>query len=270
LKGTVAPERLDGRTVLAVFAHPDDESLACGGTLARLADAGVHVVLLCASRGERGSISDPALVPDGDLAAARSRELTDAAAALGIGRVIVTDHPDGELRWEDVAELHGEIVDLIERHRPDAVITFDEDGLYWHLDHIGVHERTYTAVCSFGDAAPPLYFVTMPKGIMRAIVEAAHDKEGAPLDSSFWGIAPDAFGEAAEPPTFTIDVRPWIGRKLAALRCHRTQMGANNPLAWIDEDQARTRLGTEYFRRAAIAGRDESPLEQLGEAVPSN
>ena len=58
---------MEGKTVLAIFAHPDDESLACGGTLARLADAGARIVLMCASRGEAGSISDPALVPDGDL-----------------------------------------------------------------------------------------------------------------------------------------------------------------------------------------------------------
>jgi LmbE family N-acetylglucosaminyl deacetylase len=265
LKGIVASERLNGRTVLAVFAHPDDESLACGGTLARLADAGVAVVLLCASRGERGSISDPGLVPDGDLAAARTRELMDAAAALGIADVVIADHPDGDLRWDDVAELHREIVGLVERHQPAAVITFAEDGLYWHLDHIGVHERTYTAVRSFGDSAPPLYYVTMPKGVMRALVEAAHAKGASSPDSSFWGIEPDAFGDAAKPATFTLDVRPWIERKLRALRCHRTQMGTRNPIAWIDEDDARRWLGTEYFRRADIAGRDESPLEQLGE-----
>ena len=53
---------------------------------------------------------------------------------------------------------------MLERYRPDAVITFAEDGLYWHLDHIGVHERTYTAVLSLGAAAPPLYYVTMPRG----------------------------------------------------------------------------------------------------------
>ena len=265
----MASQSLSGQTVLVVFAHPDDESLACGGTIAKLADAGVRVVLLCASRGEAGSISDPGLVPDGDLAAARTRELMSASAILGIADVIIASHPDGDLRWDRVPELHREIVGLVAQHQPAAVITFAEDGLYWHLDHIGVHERTYTAVRSFGDAAPPLYYVTMPKGIMRSVVEAAHAKGGAPPNSSFWGIEPDAFGDEAKPATFTIDVRPWVGRKLASLRCHRTQLGASNPLAWIDEDDARQWLGTEYFRRAQIEGRDESPLETLGEAVTS-
>src|SRR5204863_1712055 len=97
--------------------------------------------------------------------------------------------------WNDVDEFHAEIVDAIARLRPDAVITFAENGLYWHLDHIGVHERVYTAVRSLGAAAPPLYYVTMPKGMIRRVVEAAHAKGGAPPDSSFWGLDPDAFGE---------------------------------------------------------------------------
>ena len=78
------------------------------------------------------------------------------------------DHPDGDLRWAHVAELHAEIVDGHRAAtRPAAVITFGEDGLYWHLDHIGVHERTTTAVRSLGADAPPLYYVTMPHGVMR-------------------------------------------------------------------------------------------------------
>ena len=117
---------LTGRTVLAVFAHPDDESLACGGTLARLADAGARVVLLCASRGEGGSISDPALVPDGDLGRVREHELREAARVLGIAEVLVLDHPDGELRWVHVHELHVEIVSTIRACRPDAVTEFGE------------------------------------------------------------------------------------------------------------------------------------------------
>ena len=253
-------------TVLAIFAHPDDESLACGGTLARLADAGVRTVVMCASRGEAGSISDPALVPDGDLGRARERELREAAAVLGIAHVMVMNHPDGDLRWDDVAQFHDEILDTIRRYRPEAVITFAEDGLYWHLDHVGVHERTYTAVKSLGAEAPPLYYVTMPPGIMGEVIEAAHARGGAPPDSSFWGIHPDAFGDGAKPATFTVDVRDWAPRKLAALRCHRTQMGANNPIAWIDEDEARRLLGVEHFRRAPLdAATPDSLLERLGE-----
>jgi len=257
------------RTVLAVFAHPDDESLACGGTLARLADAGVRVVLLCASKGESGSTVDPDLVTDGDLARVRVAELREAAATLGVSDVIIGDHPDGSLRWAHVPELHGEIVAAVEQYRPDAVITFGEDGLYWHLDHVGVHERTYTAVQSFGADAPPLYYVTMPKGVMRALVEAAHAKGAAPPDSSFWGIEPDAFGDEAKPPTFVIDVRDWVARKLAALRCHQTQMGVRNPFAQIDETVARRCLGIEQFRRAAIETSRDSVLERLGEPVIS-
>jgi len=256
---------LAGRTVLGIFAHPDDEALACGGTLARLADAGCRVVVVCASHGEAGSISDPALVPDGDLGRVRIGELSDACAVLGASEVIVLDHPDGDLRWDDVPELHREIVALIGRYRPDAVITFAEDGLYWHLDHIGVHERTYTAVLSLGAAAPPLYYVTMQRGVMREVVEAARAKGGAPSDSSFWGIAADAFGDGANPPTFVIDVRDWAVRKLAALRCHRTQMGPNNPMAWIDEDEARRWLGVEQFTRAPLDTTGDPMLEHLSE-----
>lgn len=260
---------LAGRTILAVFAHPDDESLACGGTLARAADAGARVVLLCASRGQRGSTSDPSLAPDGDLGRVRAHELRDAAAILGIAEVTILDHPDGDLRWAHVPQLHAEIVMTIERCRPDAIITFGEDGLYWHLDHIGVHERTCTAVLSLGDASPPLYYVTLPKGAMREIVETAHGASGAPPGSSFWGIAPDAFGDATGPPDFIVDVRRWTGRKLAALRCHRTQMGRDNPIAWVEDADARRLLGYELFRRAPIASTGAAVLEQLADPVAS-
>jgi LmbE family N-acetylglucosaminyl deacetylase len=265
------PEAPDfsGRTILAVFAHPDDESIACGGTLARLADAGATVILLCASRGECGSVSDGALVSDGDLASVRSRELEEAARVLGVAEVLLFHHPDGDLRWADVPQLHAEIVSTIERFRPDGVITFAEDGLYWHLDHIGVHERTYTAVRSFGPDAPPLYYVTMPKGIMRDVVDAAI-ANGLSKDSSLWGIEPDAFGDHAKPPTFVVDVRPWVSRKLAAIRSHRTQVGANSPFKQIGDTQARELLGFEPFRRAPTESSWDSVIEQLGERVVSS
>lgn len=259
------------KCVLAVFAHPDDESLLCGGTVARLADAGVRVVLMCGSRGERGSTSDPALVAGSDLGSVRINELREAAVVLGVAEVIALDHKDGDLRWHDVPEFHADIVQTIERCRPEAVITFAENGFYWHLDHIGVHERTYTAVKSLGAAAPPLYYVTMPRGIIRSVVEAARSKREAPANASFWGLEPDAFGEAEMPLSFAIDVRPWVPRKMTALRCHRTQMGASNPIALIDDDEARRWLGIEYFRRSPLeSSAAESILETFAEPVTSS
>jgi LmbE family N-acetylglucosaminyl deacetylase len=260
------------KTVLAVFAHPDDESLMCGGTLARLADAGVRTIVICGSRGEHGSVCDSSLVPDdGDLGDVRVAELKAAAAVLGVHELIILDHKDGDLRWREVLEFHTEIVAAIRTFQPDAVITFAENGLYWHLDHIGVHERTYTAVKSLGANAPPLYYVTMPKGLIHRLVDAARTKGGAPGDSSFWGLEPDTFGESELSNSFSIDVRPWTARKMAALRCHRTQMGAGNPIAWIDDDDARRCLGVEYFRRAELGNAtSKSVLDALSEPVTSS
>ena len=262
---------MSAETDLAVFAHPDDESLLCGGTLARLSDAGARTILICGSRGEHGSISDPALVPDGDLGHVRVEELKAAAGVLGIEEVICLDHKDGDLRWHEVAEFHHDIVNAIEKYQPGAVITFAENGLYWHLDHIGVHERTYTAVKSFGADAPPLYYVTMPHGLIKTLVDAARSKSGANGDPSFWGLDSDAFGESELAGSFAVDVRPWITRKMDALRCHRTQMGLGNPIAWLDDDDARRWLGLEYFRRSSLESAGAGTvLERLAEPVTSS
>jgi N-acetyl-1-D-myo-inositol-2-amino-2-deoxy-alpha-D-glucopyranoside deacetylase len=253
---------------MAILAHPDDEALACGGTLARLAEGGAQVVIVCASRGELGSLSDPALVAGRDLATVRAEELEASAHVLGARDVVQLDHADGCLRWSD--GLEAELAALIAGHRPDAVITFDADGLYWHPDHIGVHERATAAVAARGREAPQLYYVSMPEGAMRAVVDAARARGGAPDGGGLWGISPDAFGDQAPAPTLRIDVGPWVERKLAAIRCHRTQLGPGSPFAWIDETDARRWLGVELFRRApgpAGAPPHESLLEPLGERM---
>jgi N-acetyl-1-D-myo-inositol-2-amino-2-deoxy-alpha-D-glucopyranoside deacetylase len=148
------------------------------------------------------------------------------------------------------------------------VITFGEDGLYWHADHIGVHERTYDALQSLGAAAPPLYYVTMPPGMMNGLVEAIAKSQL--LTSSVWGIPPQAFGLAAKPASFTVDVRDWVPRKLEAIRCHRTQMNAGNPFATLGDAEAREWIGIEHFRRAPTASSGESVLELLGERLASS
>lgn len=253
-----------GATVLAIFAHPDDESIACGGTLARLADAGARVALVCATRGERGGQTGP--VRDDELALLRVREMRDAAQALGICEVLLLDHPDGELRWRDVPEFHAEIVSLVRRYSPELVISFGADGLYWHVDHIGTYERTLTALLALGDSAPPFYGVTMPRGIMRPVVESARKRGWTAPVKGFWSLEPDAFGLHAEPPTVVVDVRPWVARKLSAILCHRTQMGSGHPFDQIPPSDAERWLGTEHFHRIEMGpgAQAESLLDRLG------
>ena len=252
---------LTGKTVLAIFAHPDDESLACGGTLARLSDGGARVVLLCASHGELGQIADAAR--NGQPDSVRAKELWNAAAALDIDSVLLFHHPDGELQWNQVTSLLAEIMMTVRRFKPDAVITFGRDGLYWHCDHIGIFERTMKALSLLGPLVPPVYCVTMPPGAMSSVVRVAEAKGWEAPETGFWSLAPAAFGDAADPPTIVIDVQQWAERKLDAIRCHRSQTGPADPFDLIDAEQAREWLGTEHFHRAPIATAMPDILEPL-------
>ncbi len=255
------PSSLIGRPVLAVFAHPDDESLACGGTLARLAEEGFHVVVMSASHGERGAHTGSA--GNEALGQRRAQELRAAAEVLGVAQLIIGDHPDGDLQWAHVSELHAELVTFMRGHPLAAVITFGEDGLYWHRDHVGVHERTTTAVRSLGDDAPPLYYVTMAKGVMTTIVQTAKQRGWTAPSHGFWSLAPEAFGLHAEPPTISVDVRAHVMRKLAAILCHGSQMVDGHPLTDLDAGSAAALLGTEYFHRADIPTKRPPVLETL-------
>jgi LmbE family N-acetylglucosaminyl deacetylase len=255
---------LRGQTILAVFAHPDDESLACGGTLARLSDLGARVVIVSASHGERGGAAGP--VRDPALGHARAQEMREAAQVLGADTLFVLDYPDGDLRWSHVTELHSDLVLFMRRHRPAAVITFGQDGLYWHLDHVGIHERTTTAVRSLGDAAPPLYYVTMKRGIMTEIVGSARALGWSPPPKGFWSLVPESFGIAAKEPTIFSEVTDWVPRKLAAIACYRTQIGPSHPFTQFDAATAKRLLGVEYFHRAHMPSRGEALLEALCES----
>jgi N-acetyl-1-D-myo-inositol-2-amino-2-deoxy-alpha-D-glucopyranoside deacetylase len=249
---------LQGRSLLAVFAHPDDESLACGGLLAWCAELGARVSILCATRGEmgRGSRNDLSLV--------RTNELEAAARALGVSDVLVLDYEDGMLAWAEPAKLEADIRDAMIRLRPDVVITFGHDGLYWHPDHIAIHERTTAAVAALGDTAPALYYVTMEPGRMRSVIDTVAARippKGAPY--SILGVSDaDAFGAAAAPPTLILDVRACAARKLAALRCHRTQL-AGDALDLLSDEEARRLLGVEYFRCANVGSKEDAFIERL-------
>ena len=304
------PTDLDGHSLLAVFAHPDDESIACGGLLAWCAHLGAEVSLLCMTSGEHGRGTTPdsgrgalrsslCVARDehgespGDVARKRRRELEAAAQALGIGAVTLLDHEDGMLPWLADDTLRSEIEAEIHVRQPDVVLTFDSDGLYWHPDHVAVHELTTAAILALGDAAPALYYVTIPPGSMRAVADHAavalrrHTEDdpafaGGNADiarhragrtgqrpTSILGVVnPDAFGAAAPTPTLEIDAEDFATRKLAALACHASQF-RGTALAYVADRDAPRLLGVEHYRRAATGAAGRTFLEDLGTPIAS-
>ncbi|MEQ1855148.1 MAG: PIG-L deacetylase family protein [Longimicrobiales bacterium] len=249
-------------SLLAVFAHPDDESLACGGLLAWCAQRGVRVSLLCLTRGEHG----PGGPPD-QLGEMRARELRDAVRVIGIHDATLLSHQDGMLPWIAASLIEADIRETIVRVAPNVVVTFDEDGLYGHPDHVAVHERTTAAVDGLGKGGPALFYASMPRGAMRALVDAAPRGHADPLGMVF-GIDSDAFGAMAPPPTVVLDVRHVASTKLRALRCHRTQVAGTVVDSLRADDAARV-LGREHYRRAAVGAAGLTFVDALAGDAPA-
>ena len=104
----------------------------------------------------------------------------------------------------------------------------------------------------------------MPPGAMRAVVEElAHPADGCAPANGFWSLSPDAFGDAAKPPTLVVAVNDWVSRKLDAIRCHRSQMGAGHPFDKVTDEEARRWLGVEHFHRGAVGGNGRTILDEL-------
>ena len=246
--------------LLAIFAHPDDESLAMGGTLARYSHAGVEVSLVCATRGEWGSISDPALATRENLAQVREGELRAACQVLGISQLHFLDCPDSDVNHTDWPEVEEKIVRHIRKLRPDVIVTFGPDGLYGHPDHIAVSTLVTSAFRSAGDAsryaeqleqgleqhqASKLYYAQFPQNLAAELVASLSVEHDAP---QLWGFDPGSFGVPEDLITTGIDVGDAVLKKLQALRCHRTQLEADNVFSLIDDHTALRLLSTEYFR----------------------
>jgi len=188
---------------LAVYAHPDDPEVSCGGTLARWARAGAEVHLVIATLGEKGS-SDAA-TDAGALARARAAEVAAAAEALGAAGVEQLGHPDGEL--DRVPELRGEVVAAVRRVRPDVVVcpdptaVFFGDGYVGHVDHRAIGWACLDAVAPMSSL--PLYF-----------------PEAGPAHA----VGTVLLSGTLEPDVW-VDVEEALDAKAAAMRCHRSQLG---------------------------------------------
>ncbi len=243
--------------MLAVTAHPDDECFGVGGTLAHYAASGADVFLVCATRGEVGEISDPALATPATLGQVREQELRSSCRVLGIHEPILLDYRDsgmaGTPENQHPASLNmaspdavvARLTDLIRQMKPDVVLTFDSNGGYGHPDHIAVHRHTGAAIAANqGKASPRLYYFAIPRSLFRAMV--AH----TPPDSPFHQRDPETMGAPDEAITTQINVSAYVDTKLQAMACHRTQMRPDGPFSQMPKEEISRFFGTEHFIQA--------------------
>jgi LmbE family N-acetylglucosaminyl deacetylase len=240
-------------SIVAVVAHPDDESLIAGGTLALAASAGLATGVVSLTRGERGPIRPGTSATSATLGELREAELQAAARQLGVGWAVCLHHPDGELPWIDHGTVAGELAFLLTRHEAAVVLTFGADGLYWHPDHVAAGQ--IAALASDRLERPvDVYEAAWPSGLVPQLVAAAAERG---LPTGLWGLEPDAFGSDRS-ATVAIDVRPVLARKLAALRAHQTQLGADHLLSALPNDLAERFLAYEPW-----AGPEHGALQEL-------
>ena len=240
-------------TLLAVFAHPDDEAFSVGGTLAHYAARGVRVVLACATRGEAGKITDPSMTVT-DLGAQREQELKNACAALGIPDPVFLDYHDSgraeRVRHDDplalmnvnVFELETKIRALIEQHQPQILLTFDPHGGYGHIDHLQVHRAASAAFFSTGHLPNPpqrLYFTALTYAVAERMALMGGD-----LDPLVYGVSDKSV-------VVRMDVSHYAAHKKAALAAHGTQMGPQSRMGQLSEEERQKMeqglLGGENF-----------------------
>lgn len=246
--------------LLVVAAHPDDEVLLAGGTLAASAAAALPTTVVCLTRGELGPIADPALASRETLAAVRLAELEASCAELGVGWVKCYRRQDGHLPWADGAAIVRQLERILRVRRPSAVITFGEDGLYWHPDHIATYRFTLRAVKRV-DPRPAVYRAVWPKALSRELVDEL-ERRGLPTD--LWGLGPEDFGVDDEDRVgeIVVDVRRFATRKLRALRRHRTQLDRDHALAALPEEIAERFFGLERFVPLLIGSAVDGWLER--------
>lgn len=218
-------------TLLAIFAHPDDETYRCGGTLALLARSGVRVQVLTATRGEAGSCGEPPLCTPAELPAVRERELGCACAALGIEPALLLDGYDGQLA-ADPEHLVEQVLEVVNKLHPQVVLTFGPDGVSGHPDHVAIG-RCAAGAYRRAEGVAALYAVALP----HSVAEQLEMKGVQPV--------PDVA------IALSVDVSSVWEAKLAAIRCHATQL-SSSPMMRAPVERQRLFLGAEHFVRASV------------------
>ncbi len=250
--------------LMAVLAHPDDESLGVGGTLAKYASEGIEVFLLTATRGEGGRYrgvrpGEPSHPGSRGLGKIRETELRAAAAALGVREVSLLDYRDQELDRANAREAVAAIAGHLRRVRPDVVVTFGPDGAYGHPDHVAVSQFATAATVAAADPTFPcgeagdtkphavskFYYMAWPEPAYAAY-QAAFRKFASIVD----GVERNAVPWPEWAITTVIDTRSFWSTVWRAVSCHESQITAYEPLKHLSSEHHEALWGWQSFYRA--------------------
>lgn len=248
-------------TLVAFHAHPDDESLLMGGTIARAAAEGHRVVLVTATDGAAG-LASVAMGTREDLGRRRLAELEVAAEALGAARVVPLGFPDSAFSDVPVAEARDALTQVLEQESADVLTGYDPSGGYGHPDHVHVH---HVAQAAAEETGVRLLEVTVDRRLIVAGAQVVHRVPGAPpIDLA---RMKRAYLPRAE-ITHRVDVRAYVDRKVAALTAHESQQSGGagfrtvTLLRRLPAPVRRLVLGREWFRDV-----ERAPSDQMSDDI---
>ncbi len=261
------------KTLLCVVAHPDDETFGAGGTLIHAAAQGVKVVTACATRGEAGEIMERSDATPETLAAVREGEYRKAGQIMGVSESLLlgyrdsgmagtpdNDDPNAFIQQPEERVVQ-DIVDVMERHRPDVVLTMDEGGGYGHPDHIFASKCALAAFeklqAGGGWAPKKFYYFAFPRSRMRDLWERLQAEDP---DSEMAQIDVEAIGVPDEQITLSVEIPQHEEQLRKAFAAHVSQQ---SPLDRMPDDIAAVFLREEFYIRVhpqpAVLG-DEASL----------
>jgi len=271
-------EKRSRGTLLLVHAHPDDEAITTGGVMAKAHDEGRRVVLVTATRGERGEIhnmDEAATRPR--LAEVRTEELRRAGQILGVDRQVFLGYVDSGMAGTEgnddpasfnratLLEAAGLLAVVMREERPDVVVSYGADGIYGHPDHVKAHEVTVAALDLLRDTEgwepAKAYFAAVPRSGIERMREMARE-QGVDLGGDDGGIQIE--GVPDEVITTRVDVSAWVDRKRDAFAAHVSQNDPNSPFATMQDSIYRMAFGAEFYvlARGALGADRESDLFQ--------
>jgi LmbE family N-acetylglucosaminyl deacetylase len=248
-------------TLLAVHAHPDDETITMGGTLARYSAEGVRTVVVTCTTGDLGEIQDASLIGH-DVGSLRQRELDAATRTLAVSRTVQLGYADSGMPGDPLNHRPGafwsaplataaqRLLAVVGDEAPDVVVTYDETGGYGHPDHLKAHAVTLEALRLL-DRRPRLYFVRFPRTWSRAFVEALRaegiDAPGSAPAGADAGPGVHEIGVDDALVTTRVDVRAHLPTKLAALGCYASQLPPHHFLRRMSPALAERLWATEFY-----------------------